>query len=314
MAKIASVNVDCAANGGAEAIWNLIDLLVNGGGGWSIVAQSDASGGNITHAGTGAGGLNNPSAYVVIQEPAGGQDRRYFFQRSSSANDYQWWIRYMRSNVAIAGGTNTVMPFPSPNTTGTIENLVGTGAVGAQLFNTDGVSGSPGTRNYRTHAVAFTTPTSDAFFFGMFCTIKITGAISGTVFACPMTSAIVGDQDPIIIACESGLGAMQLAGGQRKSYLRYGLSGQLWRDGNSFANASGSGAVNLWTGDDDVIEPVFYDSPTGSFRGKTSLILQSGIARSYPNTINLNTNAYAYTISSTTGIIMPWPNGVEPVL
>jgi hypothetical protein len=314
MAKVASVNIDCAANGGAEAIWNLINLLVNGGGGWSIVAQSDASGGNITHAGTGAGGLNNPNAYVVIQEPAGGQGRRYFFQRSSGANDYAWWIRYMRSNVVLGGGDSITMPFPTPNTTGTIENLIGTGAAGATLFDT---AGGAGTRNYYTHAVAMTTASNNGFFFAVFTTIKTTGTMGGGMIALPLL-APPQNLDSLLLLIGTTTGPFNT--GQlfntKVGYFKYGLVGQDWKVNNIVSvSLSNLNIVNPYSGEDDVFSPRWQDQAAGSYMGGTSLVLQAGLARGYPNTINLNTDAFVYTHPSAgQGLLLPWPNGVTPLL
>lgn len=316
--KIASVNVDCATNGGAAAIWNLIDLLVNGGAGWSIIASSDGSGNPVTNAAT----IDNTSAYVVIQEPAGTHApgtaaRRYFFQRGASS--HLWWVRYMRSNAAIAGGTSTVMPFPTPNTTLTIENLVGTSATGAALFDN---SGGSDTRNYLTHAVAYTTPygagavpgDTGAYFFAMFCTVRVTGLVSGVCFALPLTQPSAGDADPVIIGCAPNPIALNqsVSNGSRSAYYRFGIVGA------AFALHSAGTTVfsvaNPYSGDDNLIGPTFYHNSTGSPKGYTDLCLQTGTTRGYPNTINLNTDAYVYTSNSAPVLVFPWPNGVTPVV
>jgi hypothetical protein len=320
MAKIASVNVDCATNGGAAAIWNLIDLLVNGGAGWTKIAESDGSGNPVTSAAT----LDITSAYVVIQEPTGTHApgtaaRRYFFQRGASS--HLWWVRYMRSNAAIAGGTNTVMPFPTPNTTLTIENLVGTSATGAALFNN---SGGSDTRNYLTHAVAYTTPygagavpgDSGAYFFTLFCTIRVTGAVEGVCCALPLTQPAAGDADPVIIFCapnptrlDSPLGA-----GVRSAYYRFGTVGAIFI--GHLSGSPGFWTSNPYNGADNLLGPVFYRISTGEPKGYTDLCLQTGTNRAYPNTINLNTNAFVYTNFqlSIPFIVFPWPNGVTPVV
>lgn len=317
--KIASVNVNCATNGGAAAIWNLIDLLVNGGAGWTIIASSDGSGNPVNSAAT----LDNTSAYVVIQEPAGTHApgtaaRRYFFQRGASS--HLWWVRYMRSNAAIAGGTNTVMPFPTPNTTLTIENLVGTSATGAALFDN---SGGSDTRNYLTHAVAYTTPyaagavpgDTGAYFFTMFCTIRVSGSVSGVCYALPLTQPSAGDADPVMIGCAPGSAAMSgssgISGGVRSAYYRLGLVGQAFSP--HLTNSTGFTTANPYTGTDNVVGSLWHRSTDASPKGYTDLILQGGTSRSYPNTINLNTDAYIYTIGAN-AFLIPWPNGVTPVV
>jgi len=325
MAKIASVNADCSQNGGAAAIWNLVDLLVNGGGGWSIVAASDGSSaslGAVTGPGTGTGGLNNQGAYIVIREPSGGSGRRYFFQRG--ADDATWWVRYMRSGAQVTGGTATAMPAPTPDATGTIENLLGTSAAGAQMFDT---AGAAGTRNYLAHAVSFDAPVNGAYFFSMFCTIRSTGAPHGVLFAAPMTQKSVGDEDPLVLGCAGTLAATRdvlnvsnQSASSRRAYLRWGSPAPAFVA--HWSAFTGVTAANEYTGSDDVFGISFLHSRTSptpgiAFKGYTEQVLQSGRSNmSYPSTINFTTNAYVYTAapssSANSAILFPWPNGVIP--
>lgn len=91
---------------GHEIVWALISTLVAGG--WSKEFESDGSGGAVES----AADLNNTDAYVVLQQPTGGDapfagSRQWGFQRGSNANEYR--VRMSQSGT-LAGGDATNMP------------------------------------------------------------------------------------------------------------------------------------------------------------------------------------------------------------
>jgi hypothetical protein len=304
MAKVASVNVDCATNGGAQVIWNLVSLLIANG--WTLAFSSDNTGAAVTNAGSGAGGLNRQNAYVVVQDPSGATGRKYLFQRSSTlANDYAWWVRYARAGT-LTGATNTAMP-TSPD----IQSLFGTTAAGTTLFNT--------TTNYFTHAVAETTPSFGVYQFWFAATVKLTGALQGGGYVTAVDTAAVSgglDQDPSVCkvaAANAWPGSSAIA-----MWQYYGLvspAPAFIATGSFSPNPGSIAAVNAYTGKDDAL-PVLYSSAAGTapFKGQATWIRRGMVTRDYPNTFNLNTDAYCYFVSSSLPLLLPWPNGVTPSL
>ncbi len=91
---------------GNEVVWALIDTLIAGG--WTKEFESDGSSGPVES----AADLNNADAYVVLQQPAGGDapfagSRQWGIQRGSNANEYR--VRLSQSGT-LAGGSATAMP------------------------------------------------------------------------------------------------------------------------------------------------------------------------------------------------------------
>src|SRR5579863_1877774 len=81
---------------------------------WTKTQDSDgttySSGGTqVTGGGTGANGLNNPLAYVVMQSPAGSGHSQIVMQRGS-ADDAHWYIKYSPIAGFTTGATATQVP------------------------------------------------------------------------------------------------------------------------------------------------------------------------------------------------------------
>lgn len=304
MAKVASVNIDCATNGGAQAIWNLVSLLTSNG--WTLPFSSDNTGAAVTNAGSGAGGLNRQNAYVVVQDPSGATGRKYLFQRSSTlANDFAWWVRYTRAGT-LTGATNTAMP-TSPD----IQSLFGTSAAGTTLFNT--------TTNYFTHAVVETTPSFGVYQFWFAATVKLTGALQGGMYVTAVDTATVSgglDQDPS--ACKVAATSAWVGNTGVAMWQYYGLvtpAPAFTATGGFSLAPNAILVVNAYTGKDDAI-PVLYNSAAGAapYKGQATWIRRGLVNRDYPNTLDLNTDAYCYFSSGGQPLLLPWPNGVTPSL
>lgn len=80
--------------------------------GWTVVKSSDGiatfgPGDNIVSSGSGAGGIQNTGAWVVMREPSGLGGRELCWSTNASA---QWLIRYSRSDGFTTAGTLTVAP------------------------------------------------------------------------------------------------------------------------------------------------------------------------------------------------------------
>lgn len=314
MAKVASVNVDCATNGGAAAIWNLVNLLISNG--WTKFADSDGTtysgaGTRVTGPGSGANGLNNANAWVALRDPSGASGRKYLFQRGS--NDYSWWIRYVRSATLNTAGNATTMP-TNPSVTNDLQNLFGTAAAGTPLFST--------TTNYYAHAVYETTDSFGVYQFWFAATTKVTGALGGGGYVTGVDTTTVSnslDQDPS--ACR--IGATNTWANATSGVLMwqyYGLvsPAPAWTTTASYSyDPLAIASANSYTGNDDAL-PMLFSSGNGAapFKGQSTWMRRALVQRAYPNTINLTTDAYCYFASSTATatILLPWPNSVTPQL
>lgn len=94
---------------GDEAMFDLKELLKSVG--WTVQSSSDgttynASGDQITHFGSGAGGYGNVSAWFRIQDP--GALREYVFQRGSDGRYLKWM--YSAAAKFTGGSPNATTP------------------------------------------------------------------------------------------------------------------------------------------------------------------------------------------------------------
>ncbi len=107
----ADVNNSMSSGGnGPEIVFDLTETLIVAG--YIVTAESDGSGGAITHSGSGANGYANNNAYRVLSKPTTGAAPfnaalEVGFQRGTS-ND-SWKMR-MFPTAGSSGGTNTLMP------------------------------------------------------------------------------------------------------------------------------------------------------------------------------------------------------------
>jgi len=313
MAKVASVNVDCATNGGADVIWNLVSLLLANG--WTKFADSDGTtysgtGTQVTGPGSGANGLNNANAWVALQDPSGSSGRKYLFQRGSANSS--WWIRYVRSATLNTAGNATTMP-TNPSVANDLNDLWGTTAAGATLFSTTGT-------NYFAHAVTETTPSFGVYQFWFAATVKVTGALQGGGYVAGVdTTAVSGglDQDPSVMKIASNNSwAGEFNNIQRWMY--YGLvspAPAFASTGCFVSTPQAIASVNGYTGADDALPLLATadNSTYAPYKGQVTWMRLGLVTRSYPSTINLNTDAYCY-FSATYRLLLPWPNGVTPSL
>lgn len=314
MAKVASVNVDCATNGGAAAIWNLVNLLTSNG--WTKFADSDGTtysgaGTQVTGPGSGANGLNNSNAWVALRDPSGASGRKYLFQRGS--NDYSWWIRYVRSATLNTAGNATTMP-TNPSVTNDLQNIFGTSATGTALFSA--------TTNYYAHAVYETTASYNVHQFWFAATTKVTGGVLGGMYVTGVDTTTVSnnlDQDPAV--CGVGASSAFAQWTNILMWQYYGLVSPApsWVTAGATMNAGynvASATVNQYTGNDDSLPALFLSTSGGvaPFKGQTTWVRVALVSRAYPNTTNLNTDAYVYFSGGSRHILLPWPNSVTPQL
>lgn len=313
MAKVSNVNVDCATNGGAEAIWTLVNLLISNG--WTKFADSDGttysdSGTQVTGSGSGTGGLNNQNAWVALRDPSGASGRKYLFQRGT--NNYSWWIRYVRSATLNTAGNATTMP-TNPSVANDLKDIFGTSASGTTLFKT--------TTDYYAHAVFETTAAFGVYQFYIGTTQKVTGTTYGGMIVAGVDTAVVSnnlDQDPS--ACKAAING-QWANLTSGVYMwqYYGLVSPApsWNTNAGYPQVGYNGTVNQYTGNDDSLPILMCINVTSApYKGQCTWVRNALVNRSYPSTTNLNTDAYCYfsISSSAVYVLLPWPNGVTPQL
>ncbi len=115
-----TANQSTPANG-AEAIYNLLVRLLAAG--WTVLSSSDgttynSSGNQLSSGSSGAGGLNNTSAWVRVQSPYGAGGTQWIFQRRADAAT--WTIQ--RSRAGFSGGTPDATTLPTASDTITLVN------------------------------------------------------------------------------------------------------------------------------------------------------------------------------------------------
>lgn len=310
VAKVSSVNVDCVTNGGAAAVWNLVNLLISNG--WTKFADSDgttysSSGTQVTGPGSGTNGLNNTSAWVALRDPSGASGRKYLFQRGSADNN--WWIRYVRGATLNTAGNATTMP-TNPSVANDLQNIHGTSSSGTLLFDAGG--------NYYTHAVHETTAAFGVYQFWMATSVKVTGAAAGGMLVMGLdTNAVSGglDQDPSYTVANSTSAWIQ--SGVLKFWNYYGLvsPAPAWVTGGTRAASTPIATVNQYTGNDDAFPIIVFGSSSQfPYKGQGNWARVAGVLRTYPNTINLTTDAYCYFSDGTRVLLLPWPENTTPQL
>ncbi len=310
MAKVSSVNVDCATNGGAAAVWNLVNLLISNG--WTKFADSDgttysSSGTQVTGPGSGANGLNNASAWVALRDPSGASGRKYLFQRGSA--DSNWWIRYVRSATLNTAGNSTTLP-TNPSVANDLQSIHGTSSSGTLLFDAGG--------NYYAHAVYETTAAFGVYQFWMAASVKVTGNAAGGMLAMGLDTATVSgglDQDPSFAIASST--SSWLSTGGLKFWNYYGLvspAPAFVTSGVRFTPTP-IATVNQYTGNDDAFPIIVVGISTQfPYKGQGDWARSAGVSRTYPNTINLTTDAYCYFAGGGFHLLVPWPENTTPQL
>jgi len=218
MAYQYDVNNFVGVNGGAEVIFALRQLLVSCG--WTVVADADGTtysgtGVQITHAGSGANGMNNSRAWFHIRGPATMVPRREFcFQRGASGVAY-WWIKVSAEDGYDVAGDANDMPTQSA-ADGDSQNVTMMAAGGTTNggFIFDGPGSAPNYGEFVYHIGA-----DDAAPFGWYVIAKSCGTYpsndGGTIVFEPMVPGSYPDEepDPAIYLSGSTTSMFQYGGG-----------------------------------------------------------------------------------------------------
>ena len=319
-------NVNVLVTTGAGTVFNLLTTLLAAG--WTVPSSSDgttynSSGNQISSAGSGANGLDNNRAWFRVRDPGG--RREYIFQRG--LNSGAWRVTFSELDQFVTGSPSaTVVPSAADSQT-----LIGSGTDASPTFSAvwlDAVATG------RTHCVAESAATGNAYWFWMTQTAAGTGALRSclVVDALQVGSYPVADVSQVCHKHNTSLGQTMFSfflTGHPGFWIRYGLVGEAWRplaqvltpNGASagvagiFGQATGGG-VNEYTNEDDLVDTFWGTqavSSVGGYKGRGTIIRASSIARDFPNSSNIAspTDSAAYFGS---GFVLRWPTGVTPTV
>jgi hypothetical protein len=346
MSKVSDVN---EVVNGSEAIFKLKTVLKSAG--WVVQKSSDgstynASADEITHAASGAGGMENNYAWFVIRDP--GSSHEWCFQRGTA--NTTWRVK-ISSLDRFTGGS----PDATTVSSATDEQLIygsGTDAsptFGA-LFYTDNL--------YRFHVIAENTAVGSAtpiYGFWAFSTKLAIGTPQTLIFQEPMAlgtfpelssgtraAPVVGDPDPVIYGCRysstgvtfkadglSGTGSWNgstTANNTPKGWWRMNYGDEAFVEQASanfhcYTQATGKVApVNSTSGigseihsERDILFPAIIGRPLleGSnvgLKGTCENIKIKTLNRDYPGTVALSSGAKVYAGD----LILPWEDNTIP--
>jgi hypothetical protein len=178
---------------GTEATFLLRRLLLETGA-WTSVKDSDgttysATGSQLTHHGSGAGGLNNNNAWFVLRDATG---RQLLFQRGSL--HYSWKVYYSKAAGFVEGS-----PAATATPTATdVRYVSNTSDAYISLF--------PSSGSLRCNAFAQTTPHNTCYSFNLICRVVGTGAVAGSIFMHALDEALSygADGDPCVLLADAG--------------------------------------------------------------------------------------------------------------
>ncbi len=315
MSKVSDVNN--ASVNGAQAIYLLKELLKTAG--WTVPSSSDgstynASGDQVTTGGSGAGGMDNNSAWVCVRDPGG--RRELVFQRGTSAAD--WRVTYSALDK-FSGGSPSATRVPTATDSGTIR---GGGTDASPTFVT--IFDASGTFTW--HVVADNAPEGNVYPFwayGMYSPTPTT-----TIPTLIMLDAMIvgsyspSDPDPCVLgitrtaACSQSNFANTSTSGW-VAWHKMNLAGETfttasaWRFVRTGSNdASSSGNVNAYDGLDDTLRTYMAANGGANFKGVSKYLRwQLNSDRLYPNTLNLASGAYV----PINHLLLPWEDGTAPV-
>ena len=292
--------------------------------GWTVTRSSDgitfnSSGDQITGYGTGAGGMNNASAWFVVRAPGAvaGSTRQFLFQRpSSNANCISMW--YSQSAGFTGGGIST-----APTATDS-----------QQILNVTGFSSAA------TYRYSIAADNAAPYGFYMFNFTSTTGTPTGIIAVDPLVDGTYesSDVDPYVIYAPSNNGAYQTTPGSTASltsetlnlgsgvisWIKKGYTDQGFVVTPALGYQTGVGtaipgnlSTNPYTSNDEIF-PILFARRNGlttvtGYKGISSLMKWVGTTgRSTGDTISISSStSKEYIIFN--NIALPW-NGSTPTI
>lgn len=316
MAKFHDVNRATTTNGGSEVTYRLKEVLKAAG--WTVPRSSDgttynAAGDQITTPNTGAGGMNNNSAWFVIREPGG--VREWCFQRGTANGQLR--LKYSALDRFTGGSpAATVTPTATDQ-----QVLTGGGTDGSPTYTS--FFGTAGT--YRSHCIAQSTAEGGAYGFWCLTSPNAGGTPTTGMYQEPM---LVGsypntDPDPVIVNAGNSSAVWSINSTPvPKGWYAMNTGSEAWVDYPHAAPVNAGAATGTlygvgqtgtspYSGNDEAMAPT-YARPTGSSqpgrKGTAKYLLMKGVNRDYPDTGNLTTDAYVYGNQ----LLIPWPENIVP--
>lgn len=245
-------------NGGAEVLFGTKELLKAAG--YGVLSSGDGTtlfaGDGITHAGVGAGGMNNSRSWVRVQAPAAMAPRREWILLRGSTGDRFAWIQ-VSAEDGFVGGAPTG---DTPPTALDAANIVGIDTTGGLVF--------PAASTFTWHAGA-----DDAAPFSWYAIVMINGTAvaDGSMIFEPMApgSFPVGDDDPAVYYAGPGawsnVSVWGAVGGGPSGWYQKDLGGEAFVRMIGFTYSTGGAGqivpsgtgTNPYDGDDNLF-PVPY--------------------------------------------------------
>ncbi len=286
----------------AEAIFLLKEQLKAAG--WTVPSSSDGTtynpaGDQITSGGSGAGGLDNASAWFRIQQPAGGVapysgTREWLFQHSDNpANSTDWVSAY--DFAGFTGGAPDAVTSPTgADTNAMLGNPGGNGASAVGLFS--GVV--PTIQRIRLQIIALDDTKGFSFWFAskemgnagpyVDTVIYFDAMVSGSF---PYGTVGAQDNDPYVMQTKfTSTFPVTDTGGNPENFMVYGSAKgnpiQSYKHGLAGAAYASVGALKLYDGGNTTlpVDQLFVGYPFNRFNYKIDTIpVEWGVDRSQAN-------------------------------
>lgn len=324
-----SFNVSTTPATGALGVYLMKALWITAG--WTVPSSSDgttynSSGDQISSGSSGAGGLDNASAWWVTQMP--GTTRQLCWQRNSStgaSTSRSWRIKYSKS-AGFSGGSPGATRVPSASDE---QVLLGGGTDAAPTFQ-QLFSGTDGSLRFNCMADG-----SSPYGSYMFLVNQGLGTIgAGGFFVEPMTATVSGDPDPYVIwisgtggtpavpAAAGGTAALGAEAGGPMGYINMtwttGLSAPVYSTGGGTFLPTDAGSDPVTS--KDGIFPIMFGrraavaSPNG-YKGFSTILMYPSVTRAALSTLSVaSPGALDYVLLNGTagvGLCLPW-NGTIP--
>jgi hypothetical protein len=276
---------------GADAMYRLKTALKAAG--WTVPRSSDGttynSGGDqITTGTSGAGGMNNASAWFVIQAPTGG--RQFMFQRAAGFT-YQATIRYSFSAGFTGGTPNSTTPATATDQV-TILNSATWYATAADTTRVQIMC-------------------DDASPYGFWMTAHTLGATTfqTLIYFDPLNNCHASDTDPYAMGVTTSMANLTAYNGGVYAWFKKGLGGETFAIAAMGQYTLNATAIPGGIGQDiynnvDSLFPVFYgrilsQGTVWGMKGTSTLFKWLGATRTMADTLTVDSTSDHYVIGGT---------------
>lgn len=321
--RVGTVNQTVTTGGGTVVIFKLKEHLKANG--WTILGSGDglsaysAPGDVITHAGSGANGMANTRAWVVLGDP--GNSRSFTFQRGLT--DQSWRVITTESTTLAAGDAITTLDAIST----TKGNIGGSLSATSPTYDTGFF---PSATSWRVHIVSDTVPVPGSNVYPFYYIISTAGT-TAMLQTLMIDGLVAGTYDPAVPpwVCVNVTGNIGTFGTSGQSNWHSWRTPTAWvtsmqKSSSGGTTTVGFTATTLATSFGvDPIEGLDWMVPVISVFGSELGVkgvqhgLKHGLTiRLTGNTLNLSTDPYIYWCAAVgqTCLCLPWIDGVAPSL